>query len=384
MEQLPQAEPKAEQVTRQIFKTYLNPIVIREGEKPQLYFRKGNQAHGEIAELMLNDKNRTIFTEEWAQAIGAAATPEVFTATMALGWDPHQQEQLRTQLESRLRKINPHAKDNWKDPVNYDYDYPSQLLPEYDIVRQALAKKAQEGKDWLSLVRENNGVLISTKYRKETVPDDQFIAELLRSRQSPIPELTIQPPKDPNSPSPTETAGDPDSDKEKDLQELKRSINTLLSNKIGRAVINSSGERIAYLYFASGLREDSTGFGISEDGVIFTINSLAGTVQEMQDHEAFVRSTDEWKINLPLTPKAFRDFVNDRHQTVAPISFSDRSDSEDPQSAQRAINYWKETIRDMLRTDFETAKSRGQEMINKRVAENLKPVVSDLKTMIGE
>lgn len=165
---------------REKFKTYLIP--------------NGNIKGGrrEIAPLIINDENRTVFTEEFAQAIESAQDGKELTRVLTLGFDPHQEPQLKEYLRSKLAQIRPDAKDSTQDSNNPDYATPEQLLPEYDVVRRAFAEKLQPHPDLLQgLAFDYASFFIPP--RLKNLSRSEIIAELLKSNQTaPTPPLSTE------------------------------------------------------------------------------------------------------------------------------------------------------------------------------------------------
>lgn len=167
---------------RDKFKTYLIPNGNIKGE-----------GRREIAPLITNDANRTVFTEELAQSIKSAKDGKELTRVLTLGLDAHQEPQLKEHLRSKLAQIRPEAKDNIRDPNNPDYTTPEQLLPEYDIVRKALAEKLQTNPDLLAGISFGYTEFVIPP-RLKNLSRPELIAELLKSNQisTPIPSLPTE------------------------------------------------------------------------------------------------------------------------------------------------------------------------------------------------
>lgn len=163
-------ESQEQMAIRQLFKEYLTPAG---GRKP----------HQHIAELLVDNRNRAVFASEWASAIQSAKSIKQLDGILHLGLDPHQVQILKIKLRAELKDVNPNAKDEFQDKKNYDYEswLPSQLLPEYDAVRKALAEKLQQDQTLSSFGRNSASALIPE--RLLSLPEDQFIKELLMPHQ---------------------------------------------------------------------------------------------------------------------------------------------------------------------------------------------------------
>lgn len=370
-------ESPEQMAVRHKFKDYLTP-------------QRGRGRLGkEIAPLLADDGDRGIFLQEFAQALRSAKNSEDFGNVLSLGYDPHQFPILNERLTRKLLQINPNALDSINASMdsrrNQDinnYNSPSQLLPEYDLIREVLAERLKEDPSLFPTVRMYWATFVRPGYRD--VPDNEFIAELLRPRQlrPPVP-TNVSPQETPSRETPSVTSpaerGMPAQQERNTadsevLSILRENIDYLLRDRIGKPVM-SGDRRIAYMvsFPDNGTPHKEYAFGISEDGVMFVLNRPDG---EFNDR---MQGNEPWKVNDNMTPEEFRNSLKE-NLPGNDAYINDSTDSNSPQSIINVLTAWNSII---LPEIARTQKKRDQEAIRKRIADSAQIVSEGLRGLFN-